>query len=187
MATKIPSARKDIYIEGAQFRSAVSEELIQRVGGSINWLNENLKPLNYAYSLSSGNYSSTSTSESAITNLTVTITTLGNPVLLRLVPASSFTAPGVSPPSESYISGRLANLYLKRAALYVANFKLDSISIVSGGSIPATTWTYIPSSTVIAIDAPVAGTYTYSVSGKNNAGGFLESYNNILVAQELTP
>lgn len=39
MATPVPAARNTIYIEGSQFRSAVSEDLMQRFGASINFIN----------------------------------------------------------------------------------------------------------------------------------------------------
>jgi hypothetical protein len=39
MGTPITPARNSIYIEGAQFRSAISEDLVQRVGASINFIN----------------------------------------------------------------------------------------------------------------------------------------------------
>jgi len=38
MATPIPPVRSIIYIEGARFRSAVSEELIQRLGSMNNFI-----------------------------------------------------------------------------------------------------------------------------------------------------
>ena len=39
MATIVTPARNMIYIEGSQFRSAVSEDLMQRFGASINFIN----------------------------------------------------------------------------------------------------------------------------------------------------
>jgi len=39
MGTLITPARNSIYIEGSQFRSAVSEDLVQRLGSSINFIN----------------------------------------------------------------------------------------------------------------------------------------------------
>lgn len=39
MGTPITPSRNDIFIEGAQFRSAISEDLVQRVGSSINFIN----------------------------------------------------------------------------------------------------------------------------------------------------
>lgn len=39
MATEIPPVRRNIFVEGARFLSAVSEELIQRLGSSINFIN----------------------------------------------------------------------------------------------------------------------------------------------------
>lgn len=40
MPTPVPSQRKTIYIEGSQFRSAISEDLLQRFGGAINFIND---------------------------------------------------------------------------------------------------------------------------------------------------
>lgn len=39
MATQVTPVRRMIFFEGARFRSANSEELIQRIGGSINFVN----------------------------------------------------------------------------------------------------------------------------------------------------
>ena len=39
MPTPVPAQRKTIYIEGSQFRSAISEDLLQRFGGAINFIN----------------------------------------------------------------------------------------------------------------------------------------------------
>jgi hypothetical protein len=39
MATPVTPARNTIYIEGSQFRSAISEDLLQRFGASINFIN----------------------------------------------------------------------------------------------------------------------------------------------------
>jgi hypothetical protein len=39
MSTLVTPARNNIYIEGSQFRSAVSEDLLQRFGASINFIN----------------------------------------------------------------------------------------------------------------------------------------------------
>ena len=39
MATQVPPARKLIFVDGAQFRGAVSEELIQRIGATTNFIN----------------------------------------------------------------------------------------------------------------------------------------------------
>jgi hypothetical protein len=39
MGTLIPAARNMIYIEGSEFRSAVSEDLLQRFGASVNFIN----------------------------------------------------------------------------------------------------------------------------------------------------
>lgn len=44
MGTPVTPARNMIYYEGSQFRNAVSEDLIQRLGSSINFIN------NYQYS-----------------------------------------------------------------------------------------------------------------------------------------
>lgn len=171
MATKVPSARKYIYLEGAQFRSAVSEELVQRLGGSINWLNDNLKPLNYAYSASCGFVSTAFPTETQITNLSVTITTLGNPVFLQLAPDTSF-APSASPPSiTSTVGGGNATLYIKRGSLYVAAIQPYPVH---------------PPGSVSAYDNPPAGTHTYSISCITYSSTVQLTYC-ILVAQELTP
>ena len=39
MGTPVTPVRNTIYIEGAQFRSAVSENLVQTIGGAINFIN----------------------------------------------------------------------------------------------------------------------------------------------------
>jgi len=39
MGTLVTPARNNIYIEGSQFRNAISEDLMQRFGASINFIN----------------------------------------------------------------------------------------------------------------------------------------------------
>ncbi len=39
MGTQVPAARNMIYIQGSQFRNAISEDLLQRFGASINFIN----------------------------------------------------------------------------------------------------------------------------------------------------
>lgn len=40
MGTPVPAARNTIFIEGSTFRSAISEDLLQRFGASINFINQ---------------------------------------------------------------------------------------------------------------------------------------------------
>ena len=111
-----------------------------------------------AISASCGSYSTSSTSYVDVTNLSITITTLGNPVHLELKPTSStsglyITAAGGSGPG--------AFGYLK--------FVRDSTDVSEEGIFGTTGAGICNTGMLGALDTPAAGTYTYKVSVKCTA------------------
>lgn len=139
-----------------------------------------LSSVNSVSSSSSGSFSTTSASYVGVTNLSVSITTTGNPVRLSLSSVSagtcsvSFTA-GLSTAQSGYV------LFLKDAS---------SISemVQSLNSSTAQTFSLgLPGSVYSYVDSPSSGTYTYKVQAKVTGGGSpsIGISNCILTAREL--
>lgn len=130
-----------------------------------------LAALGQQISSSCGTFASSSTSFVAVTNLNVTITTTGRPVFIGLQ--------GMNPADLSnqslYSLVGPSDLKLVRGGTDVVVYKMDeSSSILS-----------TPPS-VLLIDTPGAGTYTYTVYVKvDGGGGTLIFQNYVLVAYEL--
>jgi hypothetical protein len=124
-------------------------------------------------SSSSGNFSvSGSTSYTDVTNLSVTLTTTGRPVMLVLVPdAAGGTSSTIGNAGSSYAG------YIK--------FLRDATSL---GELTYQQATYNSGQTPVIVDVPSAGTYTYKVQAKTNSalgGNFMGVRYMILVAFEL--
>ena len=163
---------KDLGVSTAKIAAnAVTRAKIESVGQQI--------------SSSSGSYTTTSTSYVDITNLSVSITTSGRPVMLFLQPASDT--------SDSYLGCKNTggsdtgeagpgNFKIVRDSTDIAMFRisggLDSDAVNSRS-------VNIPPGCVLYIDAPAAGTYTYKVQGKVASGKTLEVEQVKLVAYEL--
>lgn len=116
-------------------------------------------------SSSSGNYTLTSTSETDVTNLSVSITTTGRPVMMMLIPDGSFTG-------DSYIGASngagIAGTYY---GLFYFERDGSNIALVDfGGTIPASALVRCPPSALAYMDTPAAGTYTYKVAVKGTTG-----------------
>jgi hypothetical protein len=138
--------------------------------------NAKLAALNYSISASdSGTFSTNSTAATgvAVTNLTVSITTSGRPVLVYMQSNSTDSTefPGVRTDST------IGTVFFRRDA---TNIVANSIS--GGGSL-----TQSPCSAFSYIDAPAAGTYTYTARANTSSGGAteLEVHQCKLVAREL--
>lgn len=131
-------------------------------------------------SLSSGGYFTTSTSLTDVTNLTVTITTTGRPVMLKLQPDGVGTAEmsclGVAN-ATSVVSTRFV-----RGSTAIADFVQYLLPSNFGG---VNHGIAVPSSVISHIDTPVAGTYTYKVQVATSASMQLNVLNTVLVAFEL--
>lgn len=103
-------------------------------------------------SSSSGSFSTTSASAVDVTNLSVTITTSGRPIMIFLTPTSSG--------GSLYAQGTAGVVDILRGATNVGSFRLSAD-------------TRVPPGCVMVINAPSAGTYTfkaqaYSVGGSPN-------------------
>jgi hypothetical protein len=122
---------------------------------------------------SSGNFITSNTSPTDVTNLSITITTVGRPVQLRL--ESTSTASSGS--STSQIStGGTSNQRV------VIMFLRDSTVISTSQSILAE----VPPSSFAFLDTPSAGTYTYKVRAYISvAGPSINILNTRLVAYEI--
>ncbi|TXH18366.1 MAG: hypothetical protein E6R03_02325 [Hyphomicrobiaceae bacterium] len=110
-------------------------------------------------SSSSGSYTTTSTSYADVTGLTVTITTLGNPVMLMLLPTTSvgafyITNAGSSGPQpQGYIKWVRDSTDVAEESFW-ANTGTDAVS----PGLPK------------FLDTPAAGTYVYKVQAKAGSG-----------------
>lgn len=115
-----------------------------------------------AISSSCGLFTTSTFSQVAVTNLSVTITTTGNPVSLSLIDDSSGgqSAIGLSATTLT-CSG---DLYFFRGATQLTQQGILSSGSASGASIN------MPGSSFSHTDFPSAGTYTYSVSCELNQG-----------------
>jgi len=112
-------------------------------------------------SSSSGTFVTSSTSRVDVTNLTVTITTTGRPVILKIVSDGSLA-------SECYIARssatHSANLYLMRGA---TDISIHNIYILANGA-TAVGQTF---SVYDHVDVVAAGTYTYKYQVINISSG----------------
>ena len=120
---------------------------------------------NISVSASSGTATVTSGSVTDITNLSVSITTGGRPVLLLLQNNYDGSNQGI-----------FANTSPTPAYVYI----LRNGSPVSGFQIPGSSGASIP----LVIDQPSAGTYTYKIQGQSDGTGTLfASYLNLVVME----
>lgn len=115
-------------------------------------------------SSSCGIFTTTSTSFVSVTNLSVTITTSGRPVMLMI------QADGTGSSSSFECVSHPGVLAFFRG-----------VSDISGVAIPAS---QVPGC-MSYLDAVAAGTYTYTLQAKVNSGGTLAVSNAVLVAYEL--
>lgn len=129
-----------------------------------------------AISSSCGNFSTSSSSPVNVTNLSVTITTNGNPVQLKLIyDGSGGTNAGiVGAFVNASASGNVAKVYLLNGAT-VIDQTLVALSYVPSSAISGNYDITLPSSSVSHMDFPAAGTYTYKVqiSGDGVSTAFL--------------
>lgn len=123
--------------------------------------NAKLAALNYAISASSsGSFTTTSASAVDVTNLSVSITTSGRPIVAELIPvgASDLCQIGYSDLVNSTAG---ATFYLLKDATVV---------YTTGGAFDAAGATTIsiniPNGAFFAFDTPAAGTYTYKVQAR---------------------
>lgn len=123
-------------------------------------------------SSSCGAAATSSTSYVAVTNLSVTITTTGRPVMVFLQPD------GISAAYLFTGAGGGSSYSVKRASTTIAEFSGNAGAANSP----------LPVSTISVLDTPAAGTYTYTVNyhGTSLGGSVNVQVNNaVLVAYEL--
>jgi hypothetical protein len=134
-------------------------------------------PVGQQLSSSCGLFATSSTFYIDITNLTVTITTSGRPVMVMLQPDGSATSMFTAVTSTTGTLPVSANIKLVRGASDVAFWE-------AGLQASATDSTILPA--ILFVDAPAAGTYTYKLRGLlNDASGLLKVGYASLVAYEL--
>jgi hypothetical protein len=112
-------------------------------------------------SSSSSNVSTSSTSPTAVPNLSVTITTSGRPVLIFLQPDSSGnpSSVGVISNGQSSTTDQNAYIYFYRGASQLAYWSVYN----QVGTTTANSNALYGNDGFLFLDTPTAGTYTYSV------------------------
>lgn len=128
-----------------------------------------------AISGSSGSFSTTSTSLTAVTNLSVTITTTGRPVMVFLTSDGSGNTSNYACLLGNFSSSSGIGVQIKRGSTQIYFSDPQSFSGFMTG---------VPCSSIMVIDPVSAGTYTYSVAAASLSGTAI-FYNSVLVAYEL--
>jgi hypothetical protein len=126
-----------------------------------------LEAVGQQVSSSSGTDSITASSYTDVTNLSVSITTTGRPVVAQLIGSGSATA-------FVGLVGTEGAVQLLRGATTVDE---QSIAVNSSGRYPPGSFQFF--------DTPGAGTYTYKIQGKVVVGTSVDFYNLKLVVREL--
>src|ERR1700677_4809844 len=145
-------------VEGGALGAPSSGNLVNCTGLT----NAQLPQANYALSSSSGNFTTTSATFAAVTNLSVTLTTAGRPVMITLVPdgTSNVSVLGCSSGTGVVVTYGIFN-------------GVTNIGQGSFGTTGTTVASYAPGSSCAAIDTSVAGTYTWTfqvlIAGGNTA------------------
>jgi hypothetical protein len=116
----------------------------------------------------------TNTSFADITNLTVTITTTGRPVIIAMQPDG--TTNGATW-AEQALGNQTMAVRLLRGASEIARW---TNQVPSGAGVPPN----LPAN-LWYLDAPAAGTYTYKLQGQTTPSGTYSVLNCVLVAYEL--
>lgn len=131
-----------------------------------------------AISSASGNFNTSATSATDITNLSVTITTSGRPVRLCLISAEEEIVSFINI-TENSSGDAFAKLTFVRDSTTVSGCTFGQQDDGSGGDF------FFPVSSFEYIDTPTAGTYTYKVQGYILNGDTLQVQDARLVAYEL--
>lgn len=128
-------------------------------------------------SSSSSSFSTSSTSYVDVTNLSVSITTTGRPVMIALVPDSIDAARVAISAATGTADGQIA---FDRGGTNISVFNINAVD--AAGS---TSQISIPASACKYVDTPSSGTYTYKCRAKLDTGDFVLVYNCKLIAYEL--
>lgn len=138
-----------------------------------------LASLGQQTSSSSGSYSLTGTTQTAVTNLSVSITTNGRPVFVGLIPDGSDIA---SIQAYESTDSPLSFVIIKRGSTEIAKSSIRMAADRTGGS----SRIGVPVGTIYTVDAPAAGTYTYTIEvAGNGSNDTIEVNNAKLIAYEL--
>lgn len=149
LPTAVPASTLPVVMStaGALSTSAITQAMRAALGEQI--------------SSSSGNFSTTTVSSSvSVTNLSVTITTTGRRVFIGLVPDGTSNTSYVGNSSNAGSSA----LEIKRDGTAVARMQVPYSSLVSGAG-------GIPVGGYFVIEAPAAGSYTYTVTLDTSSSG----------------
>lgn len=138
-----------------------------------------LKPLvryapNYTISSGSGNWSTTFETFTDITNLSVSITTTGRPVEVRIVQGNAEI--------DNLSSIAYGKVQALRGATSLGEYRFGHTSAGSGATGTAVV---IPGSSFYWIDTPAAGTYTYKLQALSEDSNAVYSRDMKLMVREL--
>ncbi len=150
------------------------------VGASAAIAKTKLAAVGQQISTSSGSFSTSSTSLVDVTNLTVTITTGGRPVMVFLIPKTDGTSGYLDVTEGTGGGSTLAAIAFFRDATKIFN------SLIGGSVLLNTEQFIVPPGSFSTIDAVGAGTYTYKVQANvGSASDSLQVTEVMLVAYEL--
>lgn len=133
-----------------------------------------------ALSTSSGAFTSSAGSQTDVTNLSVTITTLGNPVFLTLISDGNTNSVLATSPTSGSQTNVASTFFIVRASTTLIGVKLNI-----SGTTSTVLSTQVPPAALTHIDQVVAGTYTYKVQISNGASSTVNVTNCKLMAYEL--
>jgi len=147
--------------------------------GALSW-----QAPNYIVSSSCGNFSTSNTGYTDVTNLSVSLTTIGRPVEVRCVADGSATD---SNSQEAYFQANSgSNTCDMQIGLFVgASTLLAGLDNTESDTGPTSTFQTWPPSAVNHLYFPVAGTYTYRVAIRKVTGSSVGARYMKLIAREL--
>lgn len=139
-----------------------------------------LAALGQQLSASCGTFTTTSLSPVSVTNLSCTITTVGRPVMIMLVPDASG--------GSSFIGSSKNSTTSTAAQIYIDGGSITPSSVISTIGVDGASANLnikAPVGSISYIDAPVAGTHTYSISASGGFSNTLTIQNAKLLVYEL--
>lgn len=156
MPAALPASTEYMAVSSAGAVSTVtSNELVETVtrstGATVGSLGVAIS------SADSGSFSTTSTSAVDVTNLTVTITTSGRPVMIGLMGTTSTGYISVNTSTQNFASGVIE---VVRDTTTISSTFLRSVA--DPASTPQVRLD-VPCGSIMALDAVSAGTYTYKI------------------------
>ncbi len=156
--------------------------VLTQAAGVPSWAPGGVSTPNYQISSSSGTFSSGSGSYVDVTNLAVTLTTTGRPVVLTLVADGDTTNGNNGQVQALQSSGHTAEIVIAFVEGSTIISQQTSTESDTGNLDIAQ---YIPSSSFSHFYVPAAGTYTWKVRAKVNTGSAVGVLYTKLVAYEI--